>query len=68
MTDSEARHDGVDPAITADNGRGAGARKAWSAERSYHLRDFISDRNRERPAHDFAKHRGKMARILKTDT
>jgi len=53
---------------TAKKDCGAGARKAWSAERSYHLRDFISDRNRERPAHDFAKHPDNVARILKTDT
>jgi len=42
-TDSEARHDGADPAITADKGRGAGALKAGPPHVSYHLRDLISD-------------------------
>jgi hypothetical protein len=42
-TDSEARHDGADPAITADKGRGAGALKPGPPHVSYHLRDLISD-------------------------
>jgi hypothetical protein len=42
-TDSEARHDGADPAITADEGPGAGALNPGPPHASYHLRDFISD-------------------------
>jgi hypothetical protein len=33
----------------------------------YHLRDFISDLDWERLAHNLAKHPGKMARIRQAD-